>query len=515
MSARLKIIAAMLMPAAAAYAQVTLLQVVESALERNPRLAVEREQVNITRAQTLQAGGLFDTQVNARLQQSRINTPLSGLTRLEVQNAGLGDSQSSNLTDGTAGVTRLLRSGIQVGSTLTLSRATDNLTQTHGVNLGQVRFQITAPLWRGKGRTVTEAEESASKIETGAALYDLNNLASTLIAEAASRYWQLTAARRNLETAVLAEERGQLLVNNVRTLIDADRMPKAELQQVLANLATRTANRAAAEQTLAESAQALAVAMGLPLAELRKVLDPTDPMPDGEKAALPSMNDTEVDAWIQRSLARRTDYLSLRTRQGAIEVRTSAARDRLRPQLDLKFSTGYSGLNEGRRPDRFVYSPFTNVGGIDAIGGIEYSLPIGRHTARGQIEALAATGRQNFSSAEDLARNIGSSVLAAVAGYRSAIIRVQQARKSVDASQAALDGEREKLRLGVGSVVDLLTLEDRLTSARSAYVDASLNYALLLTRLRQATGTFIEPDQTRHNVERSAFYMPPWEGVKP
>ena len=82
---------------------------------------------------------------------------------------------------------------------------------------------------------------------------------------------------------------------------------------------------------------------------------------------------------------------------------------------------------------------------------------------------------------------------------------MQQARIAVDVSQAALDGEREKLRLGAGSVVDVVTLEDRLTTARAAFVDAGLNYAVLLARLRFATGTIIEPDRMAQTVNREIF----------
>ena len=76
---------------------------------------------------------------------------------------------------------------------------------------------------------------------------------------------------------------------------------------------------------------------------------------------------------------------------------------------------------------------------------------------------------------------------------------------------AFVDLLREKLRLGAGSVVDLLTIEDRLTNARNAYVEAGLNFAALLARLRFSTGTLIEPHRLAQTVDRQIFYRPPWE----
>jgi len=489
---------------------------IESALQRNPRLAIEREQVELARTRQSQASATFDPQISAQLQQNRNNVPLTGLQRLTVLASGLTTTaQTANQTTGAGNANMQLRSGVALSSSVNLTRNTDNLAQIQGVNLAQVRFQAAIPLLRGRGRSIVAAEEIAGNIEVLASLRDVNHTAATLIADTAARYWELAAAEQSIAVLKDAEERGQLLVSTVRALIESDRLPRAELQPVLANLASRSASVAAGEQRLAEATQALALVMGLSVDDLRRRLRTLDPMPAGEKAPLPSMKDSEVDAWIRTALERRADYLSVRMRQKTFDVRMHAARDRIRPQLDLKLSTGYTSLNEGRRPDRFIRSPFSNPAGLDLSGGIEYSLPVGRRAARAQLDALSATARQNDLTAQDLARSIASSILAAIAAYRSAIVRVQQAQVSVASSQAALEGERDKLRLGVGSVVDLLTIEDRLNNARISAIDASLNYSVLLTRIRLATGTLVEPDQVSHTVPRLSFFQPPWEDGKP
>ena len=54
--------------------------------------------------------------------------------------------------------------------------------------------------------------------------------------------------------------------------------------------------------------------------------------------------------------------------------------------------------------------------------------------------------------------------------------------------QAALDGEREKYRLGLNSLVDVLTVEDRLTTGVLAEVNARLAYALALVQVTAVDG---------------------------
>ena len=104
---------------------------------------------------------------------------------------------------------------------------------------------------------------------------------------------------------------------------------------------------------------------------------------------------------------------------------------------------------------------------------------------------------------------IMASVVTAVGGVRNAALQLQRAREAVAASQAALDGEREKYRLGVGQLVDVLTMEDRLTVSEQSRVNAELGYAQALTQLRFSTGTIVEPDKTVQSVDRDVFLTVP------
>ena len=106
-------------------------------------------------------------------------------------------------------------------------------------------------------------------------------------------------------------------------------------------------------------------------------------------------------------------------------------------------------------------------------------------------------------------QTIMASVVTAVAGVRNAALQLQRAREAVASSQAALDGEREKYRLGVGQLVDVLTMEDRLTTAEQNQVTAELGYALALTQLRFATGSIVEPDKTVQSVDHEVFLTVP------
>jgi outer membrane protein TolC len=75
--------------------------------------------------------------------------------------------------------------------------------------------------------------------------------------------------------------------------------------------------------------------------------------------------------------------------------------------------------------------------------------------------------------------------------------------------ESALDGAREQLRLAAGSLLDLLTIEARLTAAQLDLVNAQLDYALAIVQLRYASGTMLGPDPLNPALERQAFFEPP------
>ena len=91
---------------------------------------------------------------------------------------------------------------------------------------------------------------------------------------------------------------------------------------------------------------------------------------------------------------------------------------------------------------------------------------------------------------------------------RNASNQLTAVGESVRQFHTALDNERAKYRLGVGSLIDVLTVEDRLTGVLTSQVQAELLYAIAIARLRQATGTIVEPHDTTQNIDPAVFLRP-------
>ncbi len=451
-----------------------------------------------------QASGIFDPLYSSGMQQSF--TPNAVATSLQSP-AGGPYSTAANLTTFDSSATTLYRNGISAGPFVDLDRTRDRLYNAAGINQSQLGYQVTIPLRRNRGAEAVTAQETAAGVQVEASQLDLHQTFTDLLANTAISYWQLAGAVQLMQVAAGSEQRGQSLFENVSDLIQADRSPRNDINQVRANLADRAAARIAAEQEVAGARLQLALDMGLPAEGMASVVWPADDLP--ETIAPPLTDPASVRRYIEMALSRRADYLAARKRVEATRPLLAQARNGLLPSVDLTLSTGYSGMREGVYPPSYLASLFHGVRGPDAMAGVRYQFQPRNNAAGGVLTQVEASARQAELRAADIARGIAAAVGVSLSGVRNAALRLQKAGESVNAFQAALGGERDKYRLGFGSVVDILTTEDRLTGALVVQVQARLDAAVQLARLRQATGGLVEPNAATPRADGRVFLTIP------
>lgn len=491
-----------------------LIQALQSTLANQPALHIGEQQVVTSRALQQEASGAFDTLTQASLSQNRINNPLTLFNQEEAALLGIvTNNQVSNVTTLDVGATKQYRNGVTVTPSFIDTRTTDNIYNIGGVNLTTLVLHVNVPLLRGRGRSVVAATETAAEIEVEASLLDLNQNISGLLSNTASSYWNALGAARILGVAQESERRGEVYVENVRTLINADRVPKSEIHQVDANLAARAAARIAAEQSLIAARQQLALAMGLSTDQMVSVGTPVEDFPVDDAQVLAAINGHSPQQFFDYALARRADYLAARKREAEERTLVAPARNGLLPQLNLNLSSGYSSLDEGTGLVNFLGAPGRAPRGPDLGVGVIYQFPPSNNAALGALMRAQSNVRLAELRTLQTSQSIMASVVTAIAGVRNAALQLQRAREAVMESRAALEGEREKYRLGVGQIVDVLTVEDRLTLAEQNQVNAQIAYAQALSQLRFATGSIVVPDKTVQSVDRDIFFTAPDPGA--
>ncbi len=214
------------------------------------------------------------------------------------------------------------------------------------------------------------------------------------------------------------------------------------------------------------------------------------------------------------ALEHRADYLAAKKREMEQKALLAPAHNAILPQLNINVSSGYSSLDAGTAFSNFFSSIGHAPRGPDLGAGMTYQFPPSNDSAKGALMLAQSNVRQAELRSLRTSQSIMASVVTAAGNARNAALQLRSAQEAVAASQAALDGEREKYRLGAGRLVDVLTMEDRLTVAEQSEVSAELGFALSLTQFRFVTGSIIQPDKTVQSVDRDVFFTVPIPTVR-
>ena len=99
-----------------------------------------------------------------------------------------------------------------------------------------------------------------------------------------------------------------------------------------------------------------------------------------------------------------------------------------------------------------------------------------------------ARAQQSAIRAQDLARNIGSGVILAFSDLERSTQQLLMAIQAANLYRQAVENEREKLRIGTSTIINVITLGDRLSASLLSEIGGKARYANALVRLRFETG---------------------------
>ncbi len=276
--------------------------------------------------------------------------------------------------------------------------------------------------------------------------------------------------------ALLAGERTSLQEAQTN-LQAADERRHAGVATITDVLQSRTAlaqgqlNVESLEGQLQAARGGLAAAMGLP-ANI-----PYDVAPLPADLA-PKQTSEAVEDLISRALAGRPDVEAARAQ--ALSAASDVARERagLRPRLSLQAGLG----------DTYFGGSLHSPGGLYS-GALVLSYPLfdagGRAARVRQAEADLEASRAHVETLEQQAT---LQVWTDYADLRTAAQRIETSRTLLQDAQESEQATSERYRAGVGSILDLLTAQSTLASARAQEVQARADWLLALAQLAHDTG---------------------------
>jgi len=203
---------------------------------------------------------------------------------------------------------------------------------------------------------------------------------------------------------------------------------------------------------------------------------------------------------IKQALKNRADLLSAKKREQAAEILFEASKNNLLPQVDLKLNAGYEGLSEnGNYADTFSALQ-DNVAGIDCSALLNYEIPVPNNTAKGILSQKKAAYNQSVISKKEIERQIRSNVITALSDLNNAKLSLVKSKKAVLFYKKAVKNEENKLIMGISTIFDLISIEDKLINSALKVISSELKLNKALVYLRFETGSLILNKQNYDSI---------------
>ena len=385
------------------------------------------------------------------------------------------------------GVSRRMRDGSQISMMYRLDRfdttqplSTINPAWQHGL---QGTWRV--PLGQGRGWIAQIALRRAENNMVRARALQQTSLEDVL-QEVIAAYWELAYAQRNLAQRYASEHVAQELVEVVESRIRAEVATPLDAADARAGLARRRSDRLVAEQARESAVDRLLLVMQpfRPGVDAPDVVA-TDPLLGASRVPA----DAPASRFVALAMQGRPELRTQRATIAGLGLDVMAARDTLRPQLDLVASAQTTGYRTS-----FDRSLREAVGGdILTVGiGLEFSYAIGQRAAKARWRQAAWARHQAALALRSLESQIIGEVRRGLRALRTADAVAAASRVERDAAEEALAGERRRLKEGKSTPFRVLEKEEAVSAAGTREARAAADRRIAETGLWRATGSLAQ-----------------------
>lgn len=471
--------------------EIRLLDAITTAVEKNSNVRIYKSLEKAAAAGELSAKAQFDPNFKASVNRSSEYTPLSESQKKSYRSMGSPDFTKlrQSLLSYNVNYERRYRSGTLISPSITVSSSETNTPRNdQPYSTAKIQFSLTKPLAQGKNPEVNAVYEKTSRIESEGASLDKLYAVSQVIRGAISSYWNYAYSYKALKIAEGSKKRAEKLYNDTKLLVENFESPAAELDQLVASLNQKDSDCEKASQSLLQSRNELKLAMGLEINSSVVIGPPADFFPVDYIVKNTFETELLIKSLVGMAEANRKDYLAAKKRLESFKFLIPAARDAMKPQLDLQFSAGYSGRKDDKSASAIISSLVNDVPGANVSAIINYTVPIGQKSARAEIIKQEEQFNQAKIKTDEIMRTFIINIQTQANSVASLNSRYKKMVESGRLYEKALQNEKEKNRMGASTLMDIVNIEDRLGQAELALEGAVLEYASAVLNLRFESG---------------------------
>ncbi|HXR96326.1 MAG TPA: TolC family protein [Terriglobales bacterium] len=332
---------------------------------------------------------------------------------------------------------------------------------------------------------------------------------TNIVAQAATQYWTLVAAARQLEIEEQSEQQARQTLDDTTTLINLGKV--AGSNRITAQLAFSAAEQARIQQQTAFDKAASKLKSFLTkqwsptVIEARMV--PTDALPSPTQANLAPVSDL-----INRAVSFSPQLAEDRINVSNYDLTVKIRKDGLLPSLAVfasYTSSGVSGLGvscdvvafpcpaghiTGPLPGGFGKSvnKIFSYSAPDYGVGFQLNVPVWNRLNRSDeatAEIQAAQSRVDLQKDQNTVTELVNEDRIELEGQ---VAQLQSAQANAREQQQSLSDAQDKYKLGKAALTDVLTAQSALATAQLAVVTAQQAYAVAQVALAKDSGTLLD-----------------------
>ena len=362
----------------------------------------------------------------------------------------------------------------------TLSESNIETRKNYSSNLG---LNLTQPLLRGFGKTVTMSSVYFARINSENNLNEIENQTINLINDVQTAYWNLVFARESLKVKELSlAQADSLLSFNERSyslgvltesdVLEAKSARYARKQDIL--------DQEGAIKSREDILKRLLNFTGKDMWEIEIV--PTD-------SPFMEFDETDMDTALKKALENRPDYKNALKNLEQNELQKAVAKNGLLPGLDLNARYVINSSGETYSKD------IRDLNDTDEYGwniGVTLSYPLKNKNAKAEYQIKEINIKRAKIDIED----IKASIMSDIRNSRRNVIlnkeKMEVARLALEVNENKLKKEEEKFRNKLSSSYYVLQYQRDLADALNSYNKARLDYAVSVSVFYKASGMLLE-----------------------
>lgn len=462
-------------------AEIALAEARAAAIANNLDLRVALYDPTIAETRIDEERARFEALLTMSARRTRTDTPTSSQLA--------GSKVTSDDFD--LGVRLPLRTGGTVNVNLPLNELETNnpFSTLNPANTADLSFSISQPLLRNAGNRVNthgirvatynqEIAEARTKLEAIRVLANIDRV-----------YWNLYAARKELEARQQEYELAMAQLERAQRLVRAGEAPQIEVLRAESGVAQRLEGILVAANDVRRRERDLKVIMNrddLPVSSNVELIPTSEPTP--------LLLDLDAPELVAFAMDHRMEMLELEI-QLAIDASTiDFQKNQALPLFTLDYRYNINGLggNFGNAFDLLASKDFE-----DWSLGVSAEIPLGNEAAKSRVHRALLERVQRLSTRIARERQITQEVIDAVEALETTWQRILAARQASILAGRTLEAEQRQFEVGVRTSTDVLDAATALRNAQLSEIRALADYQIAQVDVAFATGTLLGHDQVQ------------------